>query len=127
MKWAMFPDPREQESIKSMEPTQLAEALLRSSPDGNLLASAVYDVLYAEGNREKATMLLKEAMIMLPTARLASCMAHVATFRVYVDGAPEEEQGEFLNLCQEILGVPVTIFKLEPTQVLMARFIREIS
>lgn len=100
--WVMFPDPEEQELLVVTETTELCDSLLASMNDGSatLVAAAAYDLLYAAENRLKADALLESAIASVGRGVVGMGVNLILTFRYLRDGAPWEEQQEFIDLCQ---------------------------
>ncbi len=108
-KWAMFPNPDEQESLLNWDVQMLTQALLESD-DGKLtlVAAAAYDLFYAAKMEEKAKGILLAAVSIKGIQSVVQAISEQVAFRIHWDGQSEEEQRDFLEFCEKTLNTPIS-------------------
>jgi len=100
--FAMFPDPREQDMLRIMDSSDLAQIFTENNPD--LLTSAVYDILLALGDREKAEIILRKGKEVLGREKIYFEVYKIAVLRIYNDRQSLRDQLPYLEFCSGILG-----------------------
>ena len=97
-KFALFPDPDEQEKIRDYSGKRLGE-FLKDYPD--IAAMAAYDTTFALGDKKKASELLAEVSSRHGPDRIKTSLYAVNALRME-DQAPEAELTAFSQFCAEI-------------------------